>query len=199
MRIWIRRYGSFAYRLLDIWERDADNREVIGVRGLTRAELIHLVENELAVTLEDVLVRRTSAFFWDPTGGLSHVEAVADELERLAGWPPGPEARRGRRLLRTARDQRSNPDVRECCSDVIQGARVRAGVRVRHPCGFATREARGPEVDGCPPGSVHARRPAITRRGLDPRPRSGGLLADYRLPVEVRPGSPASAVSSYLP
>jgi glycerol-3-phosphate dehydrogenase len=89
VRTWIGRYGSDAHRLLDIWERDTENREVIGVRGLTRAELIHLVENEMAVTLEDVLVRRTSAFFWDPTGGRSHVEAVADELERLAGWPPG--------------------------------------------------------------------------------------------------------------
>lgn len=89
VRTWIGRYGSDAGRLLEIWERDPENHEVIGVRGLTRAELIHLVENEMAVTLEDVLVRRTPAFFWDPTGGLSHVDAVADELERLAGWPPG--------------------------------------------------------------------------------------------------------------
>jgi glycerol-3-phosphate dehydrogenase len=40
----------------------------------------------MACTLADILVRRTSTFFWDRTGGLSHVDTVADELAALLGW-----------------------------------------------------------------------------------------------------------------
>jgi len=68
---------------------DPLNREVIGVRGLTRAEIIYNVQHEMVVTLGDLLIRRTSAFFWDETGGFSHAQAVAIELERLVPWAPG--------------------------------------------------------------------------------------------------------------
>jgi glycerol-3-phosphate dehydrogenase len=83
---WTRRYGSHAADVLSRWNADPANREVIGARELTRAELLYLVEEEMACTLADVLVRRTSTFFWDRTGGLSHVDAVADELAALLGW-----------------------------------------------------------------------------------------------------------------
>jgi glycerol-3-phosphate dehydrogenase len=83
---WTRRYGSHAADVLSRWSASQANREIIGARELTRAELRYLVEEEMACTLADVLVRRTSTFFWDRTGGLSHVDAVADELAALLGW-----------------------------------------------------------------------------------------------------------------
>lgn len=86
---WVRRYGSNATRILRLWKAEPANQEIVGVRNLTRAEIIYNVEEEMATTLSDLLIRRTSAFFWDETGGLSHVEAVAEELEKLVPWPEG--------------------------------------------------------------------------------------------------------------
>ena len=86
---WVRRYGADADAILDRYLDDPANREELGVRGLTRAEIGYCVAEEMVQTLADLLVRRTSAFFWDATGGLSRVQAVADELERLVPWEPG--------------------------------------------------------------------------------------------------------------
>ena len=94
---WVRRYGSNAHRLVALWRDDERNREVIGPRGLTRAEVVHAVRYELAGTLEDVLVRRTSLFFWDDEGGGSGIDAVADELAGLLGWS---EERRAQEVAR---------------------------------------------------------------------------------------------------
>ncbi|MEV1009157.1 glycerol-3-phosphate dehydrogenase/oxidase [Streptomyces sp. NPDC049881] len=85
---WLRRYGSDARAVLTLWREDEAAREVIGARNLTRAELRHLVRHEMARTLEDLLVRRTSVFFWDATGGLDTVDAVAAELARELDWTP---------------------------------------------------------------------------------------------------------------
>lgn len=83
---WIRRYGARAGRILDRWSADEQARRVIGVRGLTVAELTYLVREEMAGTLPDVLVRRTSAFFWDQAGSLDRVDPVADAMAALLGW-----------------------------------------------------------------------------------------------------------------
>jgi glycerol-3-phosphate dehydrogenase len=83
---WVDRYGANASRIVEYWSQDPANSATIGVRGLTRAEVRYLVEEEMAVTLEDVLVRRTSVFFWDRTGGLSRIEEIASELTGLLGW-----------------------------------------------------------------------------------------------------------------
>jgi glycerol-3-phosphate dehydrogenase len=83
---WIRRYGAGARRILDRWSADESSRRAIGARGLTAAELAYLVHEEMASTLPDVLVRRTSAFFWDQAGTLETIDAVADEMAALLGW-----------------------------------------------------------------------------------------------------------------
>lgn len=83
---WIGRYGAGAGRILDRWSADERARRVIGVRGLTVAELTYLVREEMAGTLADVLVRRTSAFFWDQAGSLDRADAVADEMAALLDW-----------------------------------------------------------------------------------------------------------------
>jgi hypothetical protein len=52
------------------------------------------------------MIRHTSTFFWEADGGLSTVQAVADELERLVPWEPGrkqTEIEQYRRLVRQHR------------------------------------------------------------------------------------------------
>lgn len=89
----MRRYGANADAILDRYLDDPANREELGVRRLTRAETGYCVAEEMVQTLADLLVRRTSAFFWDAPGGLSRVRPVADELERLVPWEPGRKER----------------------------------------------------------------------------------------------------------
>lgn len=84
--LWLARYGSNAAKLMQLWEWDESNREVIGPRGLSKAELVHAVRQEMATTLEDLMVRRTSIFFWDPEGGLATIDRIADEMASLLGW-----------------------------------------------------------------------------------------------------------------
>jgi glycerol-3-phosphate dehydrogenase len=42
----------------------------------------------MARTLADVLVRRTSTFFWTRDGGLDAIEQIADEVGGLLSWSP---------------------------------------------------------------------------------------------------------------
>ena len=67
---WIRRSGSNTSHGLRYWQAHPAAREVIGPRGLTLAEVRYCVTEEMALTLSDLLVRRTSLFFWDAAGSL---------------------------------------------------------------------------------------------------------------------------------
>jgi len=84
--LWLRRYGSNAARIVKLWSEDEANREVIGPRDLTRAEIVHAVREEMTMSLEDLLVRRTSIFFWDAEGGISSIDRIAMEMAALLGW-----------------------------------------------------------------------------------------------------------------
>lgn len=84
--LWLRRYGSNAARIVKLWSEDEANREVIGPRDLTRAEIVHAVREEMTMSLEDLLVRRTSIFFWDAEGGISSINRIAMEMAALLGW-----------------------------------------------------------------------------------------------------------------
>ena len=86
--LWARRYGSNAPRLLSLWEADAQARQVIGPRLLSRAEVRYCVREEMCRGLADLLVRRTSIFFWDAAGGLEHIDEIAAELGAALGWTP---------------------------------------------------------------------------------------------------------------
>lgn len=88
VRRWVRKYGANADGILDRYLAEEVNSEVIGARGLTRAEIAYCVAEEMVQTLADLMIRRTSTFFWEADGGLSTVAAVADELERLVPWEP---------------------------------------------------------------------------------------------------------------
>ncbi|MEZ5088425.1 MAG: glycerol-3-phosphate dehydrogenase/oxidase [Micropruina sp.] len=90
---WVRRYGSNAIRLLELWNADPRGRDMIGPRGLTRAEVRYCVREEMCAGLNDLLVRRTSLFFWDAGGGLDGIEEIAAELGGALAWSP--ERRQG--------------------------------------------------------------------------------------------------------
>ncbi|MDR1512852.1 MAG: glycerol-3-phosphate dehydrogenase/oxidase [Propionibacteriaceae bacterium] len=83
---WLRYYGSAATALVALWLAGPENRVEIGPRHVTAAEVRYNVAHEGCRTLDDLMVRRTSLFFWDRAGGLDHIEALADLMADLLGW-----------------------------------------------------------------------------------------------------------------
>ncbi|AZN30753.1 hypothetical protein EJO69_10915 [Flaviflexus salsibiostraticola] len=83
---WVHRYGSNAEKIFSIWQAEADARDVIGPRGLTAAEVRYCVREEMCLTLEDLLIRRTSLFFWDEEGGLGTVDRIAGVMGGELEW-----------------------------------------------------------------------------------------------------------------
>jgi len=79
-------YGSLTSDINAIAESDKDTLKVIDpVTGVTRAEIIHAVINEEAVTVADVLARRTMIGL-NPDLGVSSAEVVSREMATLLGW-----------------------------------------------------------------------------------------------------------------
>ncbi len=56
--------------------------------GLTRAEVLYNVRQEMALTLQDVLERRTRLFLWDRQNGLGAAPTVAEWLAGWLDWSP---------------------------------------------------------------------------------------------------------------
>lgn len=44
------------------------------------------MREEMCATLEDLLVRRTSLFSWDESGGLDSIDRIAAALSGELGW-----------------------------------------------------------------------------------------------------------------
>ncbi|WP_051333588.1 glycerol-3-phosphate dehydrogenase/oxidase [Aliagarivorans marinus] len=83
---WVARYGHNARIVAAIWNESVDYQSDLGARALTIAELRYCVLHEAASSLKDLLVRRTSAFFWDSKGGLDKIGQIAQEMQNLLGW-----------------------------------------------------------------------------------------------------------------
>ncbi len=81
----VNRYGSEAETVLDLLRDEPDLATVVHP-GLTRAECAFACRREQARTVTDVLVRRTSEFFWAPDGGAGAAEAVAAAMADELGW-----------------------------------------------------------------------------------------------------------------
>jgi glycerol-3-phosphate dehydrogenase len=79
----VRLYGAGCARLL---ERDPSATPLPGVPGVLRAEIEHAIDEEMALTIEDVLERRTRALLFDPGQGLGGVDEVAAIMARKLGW-----------------------------------------------------------------------------------------------------------------
>lgn len=74
-RRWFRRYGSNAELVAA-----AGSHEPIADTELTDAEVRYAVEHEMAMTIADVLVRRTGSFFWSADGDAAAIDHVAGAL-----------------------------------------------------------------------------------------------------------------------
>lgn len=70
--------------------------------GLLQGEIVHAVRRELAVTLSDILLRRTGAA-WGPSRGLCCAAAVADVAAEELGWNTGERERQIRQFERDVR------------------------------------------------------------------------------------------------
>jgi glycerol-3-phosphate dehydrogenase len=78
-----RLYGAGCTEIL---ARDPAATPLRGIAGVLRAEIDHAIDAEMALTLEDVLERRTRALLFDAQQGLGGVEEVADVMARRLGW-----------------------------------------------------------------------------------------------------------------
>jgi glycerol-3-phosphate dehydrogenase len=86
-RRWLHRYGGNATALAERVRREPGAGEQIGGTELTRAEIAHAVEREMAMTVSDVMVRRTGSFFWSTDGNAAAVDAVSDALAAAYAYP----------------------------------------------------------------------------------------------------------------
>jgi glycerol-3-phosphate dehydrogenase len=80
-------YGAGALRILErAGRRPASAEAIPGLTGVLRAEIEHVLEEEMACTLEDVLDRRTRLLLFDRHQGLGGAAAVADIAAAHLGW-----------------------------------------------------------------------------------------------------------------
>ena len=83
---WASRYGHNSNLIAKYWDKGAQYQQALGARDLTVAEVHYCVQEEAACSLKDLLVRRTSAFFWDKDGGLEQIGLIAQEMQGLLNW-----------------------------------------------------------------------------------------------------------------
>ncbi|MEX2583964.1 MAG: glycerol-3-phosphate dehydrogenase/oxidase, partial [Gemmatimonadota bacterium] len=85
------RYGSAAQQILELIEAEPALAErIVETRPYLKAEVVHGVRHEMALTLQDVLRRRLQLFYDVADGGLSAAVAVAELMAREEGirWDP---------------------------------------------------------------------------------------------------------------
>jgi len=83
---WIKIYGSNASIIANIWTEMTDKQDIAYSNNITPAEIKYCVKHELAFTLSDFMIRRTSQFFWEIDGGMNNINEIADEMQTLIGW-----------------------------------------------------------------------------------------------------------------
>jgi glycerol-3-phosphate dehydrogenase len=90
----VRRYGALVDEIRALVAFDATLAEPL-VPGLPylRAEAVYAVRNEMATTLDDVLLRRTRAHLADRAATLAAAPSVADLLQTELGWDHSETAR----------------------------------------------------------------------------------------------------------
>jgi glycerol-3-phosphate dehydrogenase len=102
-----RRYGGRVQTVLDAVARDrALATPMVPTLPDPRAEVVTAVEHEWALTLEDVLRRRTQVALFDPEGGADAAADVAALMARPLGWSPEAAGRAARAYGEAARDER---------------------------------------------------------------------------------------------
>ncbi|HYX82499.1 MAG TPA: glycerol-3-phosphate dehydrogenase/oxidase [Gemmatimonadales bacterium] len=89
----VEHYGSEAAAVLNLVERDRKLGEpIIAGRPELWAEVDAAVTRELAVRVQDIMIRRLHLFYEVPDRGQSVVPRVAARMKQLLGWDAGREA-----------------------------------------------------------------------------------------------------------
>ena len=87
------RYGSEAMAVANLAARDPTLAAPLGPGLATlRAEVVHQARREMALTVSDVMTRRTDLFRRDPRQGAEVTPVVAGLLAEELGWDAGREA-----------------------------------------------------------------------------------------------------------
>ncbi len=89
----VRAYGTESAAVLNIAQSDPDlARPIVAGHPAIRAQLVHAIRREMAITLSDLLMRRTRLFY----EVLGHAVPEAPEVVELAahelGWDAGRKA-----------------------------------------------------------------------------------------------------------
>ncbi len=84
LEAWLRNYGT-EYRTLGQLARIPGQAESVGDSATVAAELTHAVEDEMAVHLEDVILRRTNLGSGSHPGSFA-LEQAASLMQPLLGW-----------------------------------------------------------------------------------------------------------------
>ncbi|HEV7735725.1 MAG TPA: glycerol-3-phosphate dehydrogenase/oxidase [Candidatus Binatia bacterium] len=83
----VRLHGTGVVAIADrVASTPASGELVTGLPGVLRAEVEHAVDDEMALTLEDVLERRLRVLLFDRTQGVEGVEAAAAIVAERLGW-----------------------------------------------------------------------------------------------------------------
>lgn len=86
-------YGSEAAAVLNLVDRDRSlGRPIVAGRPEIWAEVTHAVEREMAVRVQDVMIRRLHLFYELPDRAQSAIPHVAARMKQLLGWDETREA-----------------------------------------------------------------------------------------------------------
>lgn len=102
----VRHYGTAVRYVQERLERDPASRATLGQSGITMAELQHVAELEMVVTLEDLLLRRVDAL---QSGELDEaaLDAAAGAVGSILAWAPERRVEEVSALKRTLAQRRS--------------------------------------------------------------------------------------------
>lgn len=78
--------GDAAWVLAYAEENAALNRRIVPHLPYLMAEVLHAVQHEMALTLSDVLIRRTHVIYEAQGGGMEQARAVAEAMAPRLGW-----------------------------------------------------------------------------------------------------------------
>jgi glycerol-3-phosphate dehydrogenase len=84
LEAWLRNYGT-EYRTLANLARMPGQADTVGNSAAVAAEITHAVEDEMAMHVEDVILRRTNLGSGSHPGSAA-IEAAARAMQPLLGW-----------------------------------------------------------------------------------------------------------------
>ncbi len=117
------RFGGESTTLFAMIQSDGSLGEPL-VEGLPylRAEALYATRYEMAVTLDDVLARRTRASLLDRDASAAAAEEVAELVGAALGWSPAERATQVDAYRRSVDEERSAAELPETALDATTGA-----------------------------------------------------------------------------